>query len=290
MRRSQVVKPQVAEAIEQHRAAGREFEARGVRSFVREQGDGPPVVLMHGIPVSSFLYRKVLPLLAERGLRGIAFDLPGLGLAEKREAFDYSWSGLGSWTGAAIDALGIDRCHLVLHDIGGPIGLEWALRSPDRVSSLTVIDVAHFRRVWTMDLARPPLLGPLWVSTIRPPVARWLFYLQGIGDRSATPAHEVDAHIALLHRDGGGTTFRRIVRGFELGDEKERFYMGGLEDTAWPATILWADRDPALRDDRRRACERVLGVRARVVRAKHFLQEDRAGDVADAVADVARRS
>jgi haloalkane dehalogenase len=294
MRRSQVVKPQVAEAIEQHRAAGREFEARGVRSFVREQGDGPPVVLMHGIPVSSFLYRKVLPLLAERGLRGIAFDLPGLGLAEKREAFDYSWSGLGSWTGAAIDALGIDRCHLVLHDIGGPIGLEWALRSPDRVSSLTVldtlIDVAHFRRVWTMDLARPPLLGPLWVSTIRPPVARWLFYLQGIGDRSATPAHEVDAHIALVHRDGGGTTFRRIVRGFELGDEKERFYMGGLEDTAWPATILWADRDPALRDDRRRACERVLGVRARVVRAKHFLQEDRAGDVADAVADVARRS
>jgi len=288
------MKPQVAEAIEEHRAAGREFEARGVRSFVREQGDGPPVVLMHGIPVSSFLYRKVLPLLAERGLRGIAFDLPGLGLAEKREAFDYSWSGLGSWTGAAIDALGIDRCHLVLHDIGGPIGLEWALRSPDRVSSLTVldtlIDVAHFRRVWTMDLARPPVLGPLWVSTIRPPVARWLFYLQGIGDRSATPAHEVDAHIALLHRDGGGTTFRRIVRGFELGEEKERFYMDGLEDTAWPATILWADRDPALGDDRRRAFERVLGVRAKVVRAKHFLQEDRAGDVADAVADVARRS
>ena len=78
-----MVKPQVAEAIEQHRAAGREFEAGGVRSFVREQGEGEPVVLMHGIPVSSFLYRKVLPLLAERGLRGVAFDLPGLGLAEK---------------------------------------------------------------------------------------------------------------------------------------------------------------------------------------------------------------
>jgi len=288
------VKPQVAEAIEQHRAAGREFEAQGVRSFVREQGHGPPVVLMHGIPVSSFLYRKVLPLLADRGLRGVAFDLPGLGLAEKREAFDYSWSGLGGWTGAAIDALGIDRCHLMLHDIGGPIGLEWALRNRDRVSSLTVldtlIDVAHFRRVWTMDLARPPLLGPLWVSTIRPPVARWLFYLQGIGDRSATPAHEVDAHIALLHRDGGGSTFRRIVRGFELGEEKERFYVRGLEEAAWPATILWADRDPALGEERRRAFERALGIEATVVPAKHFLQEDRAADVADAVAGIARPS
>src|SRR5215218_8403276 len=128
MRRSLTVKAQVADAIERHRRAGREFEARGVRSFVREHGDGEPVVLMHGIPVSSFLYRKVLPPLAERDLRGVAFDLPGLGLAVKPDDFDYSWSGLGRWTGHAIDALGIDRCHLVLHDVGGPVGLEWSLR------------------------------------------------------------------------------------------------------------------------------------------------------------------
>jgi haloalkane dehalogenase len=285
------VKPQVAEAIERHRIAGREFEAGGVRSFVREQGEGDPVVLMHGIPVSSFLYRKVLPLLAERGLRGVAFDLPGLGLAGKPDAFDYSWSGLGRWTGEAIDALGIDLCHLVLHDIGGPIGLEWALRNQSRVASLTVldtlIDVAHFRRVWTMDLAAPPLIGPLWVATIRPPIARWLFYMQGIGDRSATPAHEVDAHIALLHRDHGGSSFRKIVRGFELTEEKERFYVEGLTDVGWPTTILWADRDPALGEERRRVFEDVLALEAKVISAKHFLQEDRAPAVADTIAELA---
>jgi haloalkane dehalogenase len=286
-----VVKPQVAEAIEQHRSAGREFEAGGVRSFVREQGDGEPVLLMHGIPVSSFLYRKVLPLLGEGGMRGVAFDLPGLGLAEKPEDFDYSWSGLGRWTGHAIDALGLDRCHLLLHDIGGPIGLEWALRNRERVRSLIVldslIDVAHFRRVWTMDLANPPVIGPVWVATIRPPVARWLFYMQGIGDRSATPAHEVDAHFALLHRDGGGRSFRKIVRGFELTEEKERLYSDGLREAGWPATILWADRDPALGEDRRRVFEDVLGVDAKVISAKHFLQEDQAPAVADAIAGVA---
>jgi haloalkane dehalogenase len=288
------VKPQVAEAIEQHRGAGREFEAGGVRSFVREQGDGEPVVLMHGIPVSSFLYRKVLPLLAERGLRGVAFDLPGLGLAEKPPGFDYSWSGLGRWTGEAIDALDLDRCHIVLHDIGGPIGLEWALRNRERVRSLTVldtlIDVAHFRRVWSMDLAAPPLIGPLWVATIRPPVARWLFYMQGIGDRSATPAHEVDAHIALLHRDGGGSSFRKIVRGFELTEDKERFYTDGLREAGWPATILWGERDPALGEDRRRAFEDALGIESKVIPAKHFLQEDQAPAVADAIAGVSSSS
>jgi pimeloyl-ACP methyl ester carboxylesterase len=285
------VKSQVAEAIERHRHAGREFEAGGVGSFALDQGDGEPVVLMHGIPVSSFLYRKVMPLLAARGLRGVAFDLPGLGLADKPEEFEYTWSGLGRWTGAAIDALDLDRCHLVLHDIGGPIGLEWALRNRDRVRSLTVldtlVDVDHFRRVWTMDLAAPPVIGPLWVATIRPPVARWLFYMQGIGDRSATPADEVDAHIALLHRDRGGRSFRKIVRGFELTAEKERFYTEGLRDAGWPATILWADRDPALGDDRRRAIEEALGIEARVIAAKHFLQEDQAPAVADAIAGVA---
>jgi haloalkane dehalogenase len=285
------VKPQVAEAIEAHRAAGREFEAGGVRSFVREQGDGEPVVLMHGIPVSSFLYRKVLPLLAERGLRGVAFDLPGLGLAEKRADFDYTWTGLGRWTGATVDALGIERCHLVLHDIGGPIALEWALRNRERVQTLTVldtlVDVAHFRRVWTMDLAAPPLLGPLWVATIRPPVARWLFYLQGIADRSATPSHEVDAHLALLHRDGGGRTFRQIVRGFELTAAKERFYVEGLREAGWPSTIVWGERDPALGEDRRRVIEEALGVEATILPAKHFLQEDQAPAVAGAIADLA---
>jgi pimeloyl-ACP methyl ester carboxylesterase len=286
------VKPQVAEAIEAHRSAGREFEAGGVRSFVREQGDGEPVVLMHGVPVSSFLYRKVLPLLAERGLRGVAFDLPGLGLAERPRDFDYSWTGLGSWTGAAIDSLGIDRCHLVLHDFGGPIGLEWALRNRDRVRSLTVLDtllaVDGFRRVWTMGLAAPPLIGPVWVWMTRPPVARWLFYLQGIADRSATPAHEVDAHLALLHHGDGGRAFRRIIRGFEPTAEKERLYVEGLREAGWPATIVWGDDDPALGDDQRGAVEEALGIKAAVLPAKHFLQEDQAPAVASAIAEVAR--
>jgi haloalkane dehalogenase len=285
------VRGAVSEAIEQHRRAGQDFEAAGTRSFVREQGDGDPVVLMHGIPVSSFLYRKVLPLLADRGLRGVAFDLPGLGLAERPPDLDYTWTGLGRWTGAAIDALGIERCHLVLHDIGGPVGLEWALANRDRVKSLTVLDtplaVDGFRRVWTMALAAPPGIGRLWVMSTRPPVARWLFYMQGIQDRSATPAHEVDAHLALLHREDGGRAFQRIVRGFEANAEKERLYLGGLRVAGWPARILWGEHDPALGAAQRRAIEGALGIDATVLPAKHFLQEDHAPSVAETIAQAA---
>ena len=281
----------MAETIERHRAAGREFEAAGVRSFVREEGEGDPVVLMHGIPASSFLYRKVLPLVAGRGLRGIAFDLPGLGLAERPRDFDYSWSGLGRWTGEAIDALGIDRCHLVLHDIGGPIAMEWAARNRERVRTLTVLDtllaVEGFRRHWTMAMLSPPLIGRALLETNRGPLARWLFYSNGIGDRSATPAHDVDAYFALLRGSDGGRAFQKIVRGFEPTAEKERLYMEALSEAGWPARILWGSDDPALGEADRREIERALGVEARVVPAKHFLQEDQAQAVAGTIAGIA---
>ena len=147
------------EAIAIHQAAGRRFEAGGVSSFVRDQppsvGTGEAVVLVHGVPSNSFLYRKMIPALAQQGLRAIAFDFPGLGLADRPADFDYSWSGLSRWMGQAIDALGIERCHLVVHDIGGPIGCEWAVRNPDRMISLTALNtmlgVAGFHRPWSMQ-------------------------------------------------------------------------------------------------------------------------------------------
>ena len=67
----------VNDAIARHSAAGMRFEAGGVRAFARQQGSGADVVLLHGVPTSSFLYRRVLPVLADQGLRGTALRLPG---------------------------------------------------------------------------------------------------------------------------------------------------------------------------------------------------------------------
>src|SRR5579859_7523025 len=115
-----------AALLDAHRNAGRAFTAARVGSFVREEGSGPAVVCVHGMWGSSFLYRKVLHELAARDLRGIAWDLPGFGFAERPPDYDYSWTGLGRFCVAAVDALGLDRFHLVVHDIGGPVGFELA--------------------------------------------------------------------------------------------------------------------------------------------------------------------
>lgn len=230
----------------------------------------------------------MIPELAQRELRGIAFDFPGLGLAARPDDFDYTWSGLANWTGAAIDALGIERCHLVVHDIGGPIGFEWAIRNPERLISLTAlntfVDAASFHRPWPMHPFSIGGVGEAWLRSMVRPAFRQIYYLVGIGDRSAVPPREVDAHHALLKRTDSGGAFLKIMRGFELSEAKERFFFEGLAERPYPAQVVWGDRDTMLGASRCKAVQRALNVEATtLLPAKHFLQEDQAPAVAEAI-------
>jgi len=279
-----------ADVIERHRAAGRDFEAAGVRSFVREAGEGDPVVCIHGVPASCFLWRKVLDELARRGLRGVAFDLPGLGLAERPADFDYTWTGLGRWCAAAVDALGLTRFHLAVHDIGGPVGFELAAAMPARVRSLTVlntlVEVDGFKRPWSMEPFARRRVGEIYLRTLSKPAFRMLMGMQGIGDRSAVPNEELDAYVDLLKREDGGRAFLKIMRGFERTPAKRELYVSTLRDARYPVQVVWGADDPALR-------LAVHGEQARnaagleevhTVPAKHFLQEDQAPAVAEHIA------
>jgi haloalkane dehalogenase len=282
----------VNEAIARHSAAGFLFEAGGTRSFARQEGEGADVVLLHGVPTSSFLYRKVIPVLADQGLRATAFDFPGLGLADRPEAYDYSWSGLARFTGEAIDELGLDRVHLVVHDIGGPIGFEWAIRNPERVLSITVlntmIDVEGFRRPWPMAPFAVRGLGEVWLRTTPRFLFAEIFYSQGITQRGLVPRADVYAHLAFLRLRDRGRAFLKVMRGFELTAQKERFFRDGFADRPYPVRLVWGEQDPALGLERMQACQRVFGLAdAILLPARHFLQEDHPGEVAQAIADLA---
>jgi len=280
-----------AKAIADHEMAGSGFEATGVRSFALDAGEGDAVVLLHGVPASCFLYRKVVPRLADAGFRAIAFDFPGLGLAERPVEYDYSWSGLVRFVDAALATLAVERCHLVVHDIGGPIGFEWAVRNPERVRSLTAlnsfVNVAEFRRPWSMHPFSVRGLGEVWLRSLN----RWafseIFYLQGISDRSAVPRSEVFAHYELLKREDGGRAFLRVMRGFELTRAKQEFLGSGLAERPYPAQAVWGIDDPALGRKHMELVSRVLGVQPTELPAKHFLQEDQAPAVVEAIAALA---
>ncbi len=275
-----------------HTAAGRSFDAAGIGGFVREEGTGEAVVCMHGVPASSFLYRKVLPELAGRGRRGIAFDLPGLGLADRPPAFDYSWTGLGAYSAAAVDALGLDRFHLVVHDIGGPVGFELAAAMPQRILSLTIlntiIEVADFHRPWSMEPFARRGIGEVYLKGMTRPAFRALMGLQGIADRRAVPGSELGAYVTLLKRQDKGRAFLKIMRGFERTAVKQELYSRVVASDAYPVQVVWGEQDPALKlAHHGEIARRVAGV-AEIHRlpGKHFLQEDNAPAVAELVAGI----
>jgi haloalkane dehalogenase len=293
--RNRIARVKSREVVERHKSAGRFFDAGKIRSFVREDGDGDPVVLVHGVPASSFLYRKVIDELAARGLRGIAFDLPGLGLADRPEDADYSWTGLGRFARDAVDALGLERFHLVVHDIGGPVGFELAAAQPERIRSLTVlntlVEVHGFERPWSMEPFARPGIGRAYLATMTKPAFRALFNLQGVANRRAVPKPEVYAYVDLLKREDGGRAFLRIMRGFERTAAKQALYESALRDVPYPVQVVWGARDPALPAAKQgEAARRIAGLdRIHKVPAKHFLQEDQAPAVADYVAALAER-
>ncbi|MEX2336708.1 MAG: alpha/beta fold hydrolase, partial [Fulvivirga sp.] len=111
----------VEQVIEDHKSSGKFITIAGVQTFVLDWGEGEPVFCIHGVPTSSYLYRKVLKELVRKGFRGIAIDLPGLGLSDRPENFDYSFSNFAHFCALATEELGLERFHLVIHDIGGPI-------------------------------------------------------------------------------------------------------------------------------------------------------------------------
>jgi pimeloyl-ACP methyl ester carboxylesterase len=116
----------------------------GVTLAVNVEGEGHPVLLLHGFPDSSFLWRNQVPALVEAGLQVIAPDLRGFGESDRPEAVqDYAISRSMADVKALLDELGLERAHVVGHDFGA--GLAWALAAlnPDRVNHLVVMSVGH---------------------------------------------------------------------------------------------------------------------------------------------------
>jgi pimeloyl-ACP methyl ester carboxylesterase len=114
-------------------------EADGVQVFYRAAGDpsAPVVLLLHGFPTSSFMFRELIPRLADR-YRVIAPDLPGFGFTEvpEKRKYKYSFDALAGTVEAFTGALGLNRYAIYIFDYGAPTGLRLAMAHPERVTAI----------------------------------------------------------------------------------------------------------------------------------------------------------
>lgn len=142
----------------------------GLRFHYLDEGSGEAVVAVHGNPTWSFYYRDLVRDL-RHDYRVIVPDHMGCGLSDKPDdsAYDYTLSRRIEDFGRLMDDLGLDDVNLVVHDWGGIIGLGWAVRNPERVKRLVILNTAAFHLPksksfpWQLWMVRDTPLGPLMV-------------------------------------------------------------------------------------------------------------------------------
>ncbi len=137
----------------------------GHRMSYLDEGSGPVVVMVHGNPSWSYLYRNLVTELKSTH-RCIVPDHLGCGLSDKPQDYPYRLQNHIDNLENLLNQLQVDRCVLIVHDWGGAIGMGWAGLHPDRVAGLVVLNTAAFhssRIPFRITVCRWPVLGPLLV-------------------------------------------------------------------------------------------------------------------------------
>jgi haloalkane dehalogenase len=156
-------------SLEQFLAAypGRDLDRGGLRVHCLDEGSGEPVVMLHGNPTWSFLYRYLIEALRVSN-RVIVPDHIGCGLSDKPDdsRYDYTLASRVDDLEWLLDRLGLDRdLTLILHDWGGIIGMTYAARHPERIARLVVANTAAFHKPaaksfpWALSVFRDPMIG-----------------------------------------------------------------------------------------------------------------------------------
>jgi pimeloyl-ACP methyl ester carboxylesterase len=237
-------------------------------------GEGPPVVMVHGTPWSSWSWRRVAPRLAER-FSVFVFDLLGFGVSDQRPGQDVSLAAHGARLADLLEYWELDRPAIVAHDIGGAMALRAYLLHHRPVAALDLIDVVALAP-WGSPFYR--LVREHTPVFERLPAAMHEGLLRAyVGTAQPRPLDRAveDALIEpWLGPTGQSAFYRQIAQGDQRHtDEVEPLYS---QITA-PTLVIWGEADPWLPAARAvELAQRIPGARLELLPAAgHLVQEDR---------------
>jgi haloalkane dehalogenase len=256
------------------------LEIDGLRLARVDEGEGQPVVFVHGEPTWSFLWRKVIPPVRGAGFRCVAPDLAGFGRSDKpTEIGWYSYDRHAELMRALVEELDLREATVVCHDWGGPIGLRLAVELPDRVDRLVVMDTGLFTGRQRMSDAW--MMFRDFVERTEDLPVSLLVRRACLTDPGDEIAAAYDAPFPSPESKAGARAFPLMlpISPEMPGAEAGRRVLEALREDSRPTLALWADSDPILSPDAgRRFAEAIGAPEPELVEgASHFLQED-AGD------------
>lgn len=217
--------------------SGRELAAGLAYRAAGPEG-GVPVLLVHGYPESSYMWRHVLPALGDAGWRALAPDLPGYGDSEPDPPG--TWERHTEALDRFVRELGLGPVVLVTHDWGVPIGLRWACENPGAARALVISDGGFFSDRRWHDLAnvmRTPGDGERLIAA---------YTREGFGQvlGAASPGMSEDALDEYWKGFEGDARRTAHLELYRSGDfEKLEPYDGCVAELALPTLIIWGGQD-----------------------------------------------
>jgi pimeloyl-ACP methyl ester carboxylesterase len=219
-----------------------------------EEGNGEPLLLLHGCPFSSFIWRKVIDRLSSH-YRCLAPDLLGLGDTEAPEGADWSLRAQAAMVVGFLDALGIQRAHVVGHDHGGAVAQLLAAEHPERIDWLVISNAEAYDN-WPSEEERPfvrvtqvPVLGHLmlWAWSRRPLFRLTLMKAEAVHDPKVLSAELLDGYIRANLSDRHRRAKTRQVLAGQFDPKNNRVTMDlldGLRRFDHLTLLVWAKNDP----------------------------------------------
>ena len=272
----------------------RRLAVLGTEMAYVDTGRGEPIVFLHGNPTSSYLWRNVIPHLSDHG-RCLAPDLVGMGESGKAPDGAYRFADHARYLDAWLDALGLTRVVLVVHDWGSALGFHWARRHPDRVRGIAYMEGIVRPVTWE----EWPEAARRIFQALRSPAGEAMVLEKNVFVERILPASVLrglgEAEMARYrgpYREPGEsrrptlTWPREIPVGGEPADVVEivRAYGAWLERAPLPKLFVNAEPGSILVGAQREYCRAWPRQQEVTVPGSHFLQEDSPAAIGRAIA------
>lgn len=264
--------------------------------FYREAGpaDAPVILLLHGFPTSSHMFRDLIPLLSDR-YRVIAPDLPGYGQtkAPKRGDFDYTFDNLARVVGGFVDAIGLTKYALYIFDYGAPTGLRLALAHPERVTAIITQNGNAYLdgfsagwESWQRYWREPtPENREATREALAPETIRDIQYGTGTDLTRLSPdGYTLD--IAYMSRPGADEIQLDLILDYRSNVARYPDFQAYFRDHQPPLLAVWGKHDPFFIPPGAEAYKRDLPeAEVHFLDTGHFALETHANDIAGYIRD-----
>ncbi|MBL8151977.1 MAG: alpha/beta fold hydrolase [Blastocatellia bacterium] len=257
-----------------------------LRLHYLEVGSGDPVLLLHGWPTSSFLWRNIITEIGKKN-RVIAIDLPGFGLSDKPTDISYSFRFYNRILDGFLQALKIDKLALAVHDLGGPVGLHWACNNPDRVTKLALLNTLVYPELsWAAVAFVVGCRLPLVSSFLSSQPGLKLAMRIGLSDSNFLTDEVVKAVQAPFQDAGSRQAL--LKAGYGLNPKGLQEIAEKLPNLKIPIQIIYGERDRILPDiakTMKRVQKDLPQAKVEVLKdCGHFLQEERPKEIGSLLA------